>query len=351
MLALPDETRSKSLDLSVELVPGDRLKPEHLALWHSLQQSSLDVANPCFAPEFIQSVAAVRNDVEVAIIHRDGGVAGFFPFQRKGGRRAIPVGGIVSDYQGLICRPGFRFDPGQLLKACNLVSWDFDRLIATQSSFVRFHWFCEPSAQIDLSNGYAAYDEERRRAGTHQLRHCEYMLRRMERELGPVRFVGHSDDPAQLAQVLAWKSEQYRRSRWNDLFASKWACRLVQRIHETQKTEFAGVLSLLYAGPFLVAGHIGMRSRTIWHYWFPAYARQFARYSPGLVLLYKMIRHAEDLGLNCIDVGTGLSLYKKRLMNTSVSVAEGSVDRICCANLFRSCRRAARAIIRRVRVA
>lgn len=331
------------------LIAGDELRSEQIALWRSIQRSNPDLDNPCFAPEFVHAVAVARGDVEVAVLHENNAIVGFFPFQRKSWHRAVPVGGIVSDYHGIICRPGFQLDPRELLKACNLVAWDFDRLVSSQVFFAPFCRLSEPSAQIDLADGYEAFAAERRRAGTHQLRDCEYVTRCLERDLGPVRFVAHSPNPGLLTQVLAWKSEQYRRSGWNDLFATRWARDLVERIHATQKADFAGMLSLLYAGPVLVAGHLGMRSRATWHYWFPAYDRRFARYSPGLILLLHMARSAEDFGLRCIDLGTGLSLYKKRLMNASVDVAEGSVERPSLLRAIRSTRRSLGALLKRCR--
>jgi CelD/BcsL family acetyltransferase involved in cellulose biosynthesis len=165
------------------------------------------------------------------------------------------------------------------------------------------------------------------------------MARRLERELGPLQFIHDSDESAALAQVLAWKSEQYRSSGWDDLFSNGWARGLVERIHGVQTPRFAGMLSVLYAGPVLIAGHMGMRSDTVWHYWFPAYDRRFARYSPGMILLWKMAQAAPELGLRCIDLGTGLSLYKLRLMNVSLEVVEGSVETRSCLNLMRVGRR------------
>ena len=121
----------------------------------------------------------------------------------------------------------------------------------------------------------------------------------------------------------------------------------LERIHTTQSDGCAGRLSLLYAGDRLVAGHMGMRSRTVWHYWFPAYDRETARYSPGLILLLKMAQACEELGLRTIDLGTGITLYKKRLMNTSVPVAEGSVQRPSWLSLWRGARRKLRTLIER----
>jgi CelD/BcsL family acetyltransferase involved in cellulose biosynthesis len=329
----------------VNLIPGKAIDGALVRQWRALQESNPDLQNPCFAPEFTQAVAAARNDVEVAIIEELGNFVAIFPFQRKAGGRAIPVGGIVSDYQGLICPPNFSCDSRELLKTCGLISWDFDRLLATQQSFKPFHKLCEPSALIDLSHGYDAYVAERRAAGTEQIKKCMNLMRRLELEIGPIRFVPHSPDRSMLAKVLAWKSQQYRKTGWRDLFALKWGRSLVDGIHATQSDSFAGMLSLLYAGEKLLAGHIGMRSRSVWHYWFPAYDPQFAKYSPGLILLLKMAEHAPQIGLRTIDLGTGLTLYKRRLMNASISVAEGSVERPSWLSFLRAARRKAKRLV------
>jgi CelD/BcsL family acetyltransferase involved in cellulose biosynthesis len=341
----PSADCAEAKNCRVKLIPGEAIDSALLQCWRSLQQSNPNLQNPCFAPEFTQAVAAVRNDVEVGIIEDRGEIVAIFPFQRKAGSRGIPVGGIVSDYQGLICRSNFCCDPKELLKACGLISWDFDRLPATQQSFKPFHKLCEPSALIDLSQGYGAYVTERRAAGSEQIKKCANLMRRLELEIGPIGFVPHSPDPAALAKVLAWKSQQYRRTGWRDLFALKWGRSLVEQIQATQSENFAGMLSLLYAGNNLVAGHLGMRSRSVWHYWFPAYNPQFAKYSPGLLLLLKMAEHAPQIGLRTIDLGTGLTLYKRRLMNASISVAEGSVERPSWLSFLRRAGRKAKRLV------
>lgn len=329
----------------VNLIPGKAIDSTLIQCWRAIQHSNPDLQNPCFSPEFTQAVAASRDDVQIAIIEERRQIVAIFPFQRKAGGRGIPVGGIVSDYQGLICHPNFSCNPKELLKACRLISWDFDRLLATQQSFKPFHKLCEPSALIDLSQGYETYAAERRAAGTEQIKKCNNLMRRLQLEIGPIQFIPHSPDREALAKVLAWKSRQYRKTGWRDLFALKWGRSLVEQIHATRSENFAGLLSLLYAGDKLVAGHLGMRSRSVWHYWFPAYDPQFAKYSPGLLLLLKMAEHAPQIGLRTIDLGTGLTLYKRRLMNASISVAEGSIERPSWLSFLRAARRKAKRII------
>jgi len=341
----PPADSTKAENYRVKVISGNAIDSALLQRWRALQESNPELENPCFAPEFTQAVAAARNDVEVGIIEVGRKVVAIFPFQRKAGGRAVPVGGIVSDYQGLICGADFSCDSRELLKACGLVSWDFDRLLATQGFFKSFHKLCEPSALVDLSQGYEAYVAERRAAGSEQIKKCMNLMRRLELEIGPIRFVPHSPDRSALSKVLAWKSGQYQKTGWRDLFALKWGRSLVEQIHATQSESFAGMLSLLYAGEKLLAGHIGMRSRSVWHYWFPAYDPQFAKYSPGLLLLLKMAEHAPNIGLLTIDLGTGMTLYKRRLMNASIFVAEGSVERTSWLSFLRRARRKARQLM------
>jgi CelD/BcsL family acetyltransferase involved in cellulose biosynthesis len=333
--------------VEVSLLAGSRLDESLVRKWRELQAGNPDLASPYFSPEFTQAVAAVRDDVEVTVVREAGEITAFFPFQRSPGSIGVPVGGILSDYQGLICRPGCTCDPRELVRKCNLVTWDFDHLLVSQASFARYHRACEPSPQIDLSKGYAAYAAARRAAGSEQIKKCGNLARRLEREIGPVRFVAHSADSQLLERTLAWKSQQYRQSGQDDLFALGWPRALVKRVHATQTEGFAGMLSLLLAGERLVAGHFGMRSQTVWHYWFPAYDPEMAKYSPGLILLLKMAEHAPEIGIGTIDLGKGISLYKERLMNGSAAVASGSVELASLLALRRRAKRTLRAAIAR----
>ncbi len=324
--------------MKIRVIPGREIPPDLIGIWRVLQQSNPALVSPYFCPEFTQAVAAVREDVEIAVLEDGNRVVGFFPYQRGPQDVAVPVGGIFSDYQGLVCAPGFECDPRELLKSCRIVAWDFDHLLTAQTCFAPFHLHTEPSPQIDVSRGYETYAAGRRAAGSEQIKKCGNLMRRIEREVGPLRFVAHSADVTLLVRVLAWKSQQYLGSSKPDLFALGWTRPLVERIHAMQAEDFAGMLSLLYAGERLVAGHFGMRSWTVWHYWFPSYDEEIAKYSPGLILLLKMAEYAPSAGLRVIDLGKGLSLYKERLMSNAVELAAGSVE----LPSLRSFRRAAR---------
>jgi len=99
----------------------------------------------------------------------------------------------------------------------------------------------------------------------------------------------------------------------------------MEAILAAQSESFAGMLSLLYAGDRIIAGHFGMRSRTDWHWWFPSYDPTVAKYSPGLILLLEMARHAASVPLRTIDLGKGQARYKDQFKNAAVPLAMGSV--------------------------
>ena len=173
--------------MQITLIPGRELGRDLVDRWTELQRSNPLLISPFFAPEFTSVVAAARNDVEIALIQEGGEVVGFFPFQRESKTLGRAVGHPLSDYHGVICAPDLIFDPLELLRACKLVAWDFDHLLVSQRSFQPFHQFREFSPIIDLSEGFERYLEERKSFGSGLRRPLQFM-RKLEREVGPLRF-------------------------------------------------------------------------------------------------------------------------------------------------------------------
>ena len=128
-----------------------------------------------------------------------------------------------------------------------------------------------------------------------------------------------------LARLIEWKSAQYRRTGKTDWFSIPWVAALIERLHGVEAPGFAGLLSALWAGDELVAAHFGLRSRTVWHWWYPAYDRQYAADSPGLILDLAMAGHAEAQGLERIDLGKVCD-HKARLMSGCTELARGVVE-------------------------
>src|SRR5262245_16403971 len=114
--------------MKITLISARELSDDLVEIWGRLQCTNADLDSPYFHPRFTSVIASVRDDVEVAIAESDRRIVAFFPFQRERGVVGQPVGGCISDYQGLICARDFELSPGELLKHTQLASWHFDHL-------------------------------------------------------------------------------------------------------------------------------------------------------------------------------------------------------------------------------
>jgi CelD/BcsL family acetyltransferase involved in cellulose biosynthesis len=308
--------------MKISAIPARSLGDDLVRKWRALQQGNPDLRSPFFCPEFTLAVAAAREDVFVGLLEQEGEVVGFFPFQR--GERGVgkPVGWPMCDYQGIVASKETVWDAKQLLRGCGLVQWDFDHLIMSQLPFQSFHQARKESPILNLSAGYDRYAEEKRRSGSELFKQSARKTRKLGREVGPVRFEPELVDHATLDQLLCWWAEKWTSGRR----VREWAKQVLHTVLEKQTKDFAGVLSAVYAGDELVAMNFGMRSRTVWHYWFPAYNKRFAKYSTGIILLMKMAAVAPSLGIEVLDLGAGGGSYKSWVMNDAIPIAEGSVE-------------------------
>lgn len=330
----PAFTLPRADRMHVELIPGKQLTAEQCARWAETQSSNPALGSPYFRPEFTQVVAAVRDDVEVAIVADEQGTQAFFPFQRVGRSSARPVAGRISDFQGLIAPTGFRCDPLQLLAGCQLSSWRFDHLLCSQSDFAPYMWTYSESPYVELTGGYSQYLKDRK-SQTSEIATTERKLRKMEREVGPLRLEWNSTNRDDLQTLLRWKGDQYQRTGVRNLFTFDWIQAFFERLLQHQTPGLSGLLSCLYAGDRLVAAHLGMSSQHVLHWWFPSYDRELSKYSPGLGMILKIAEAAHEHGITRIDFGKGDEDYKFKFATGSDRVAEGSVDRSIGARLVR----------------
>lgn len=306
--------------------PGE-LGPEEIAAWTYMQRAMGSLASPFLCPEFAIAVDRVRPGARVAVLADGPEIAGFFPFQRRRLGVGVPIGSPVNNCQGVIHAPGVEWDARDLLRACKLSAWQFDCLAEGQEPFGRYVSAVAPSPAVNLTDGFPAYQEKLQ---ANYPKFCKDLARRrrnLQRKAGELRFVADSRDPAELRTLMAWKSEQYRRTGWIDFFDRPWIVDLVDDLFSTRTSHFGGLLSVLYAGETPVAAHFGLRHRHVFTGCYPAYDPHFARHSPGLILHLGRLDAIASLGVYLVDMGKGLERYKQTLKNHDLYVAEGLVTR------------------------
>ena len=321
----------------IKVIDARDLTTRHTAAWEEIRASNPNLRSPYFSPSFTRLVAAVRTDVRVAIIGKSSDPTAFFPFQVGRWRLGRPVGGALSDYHGPIASHDLALDIPELIARCGLAVWDFDHVPVAQREFAPHAKVQSHSPYMDLKRGYEAYCEQVRASGSKQVNKIGTLFRKLEREQGSLRFVMDTTDDLLLTRLMALKSDQYRESGTVDAFAYGWTRQLLRAIHETKEDGFAGLLSALYLGDEPIALHFGMRSKDIIHYWFPVYSANYAKFSPGLILLLKMAEQAPACRIRQIDLGKGDTMYKQRLMSGKTELLEGSVE---TPSLVKHCRSA-----------
>lgn len=240
----------------------------------------------------------------------------------------VPIGAWHSDCQGMVQSPGLEFDPQELLRACGLAVWEFNHLVEGQTRFEPYEVTNARSPIMDFSAGFEAYLEALLEKGRGKyVRNLIRKQRKLAREVGALRFVYDSQDHGALRTLMAWKSAQYVRTGKLDRFAQRWFVDVCDRLFATSSETFAGVLSMLYAGDEPVAGHFGLRSDRFMAYWVPAYDRQFAPYSPGLIVNLLLAEAAASRRIQHLDLGLGEQEYKQRFATGTLTVSQGRVTR------------------------
>ena len=302
--------------------PGE-LGEEALARWRAILAESSDLDRPFFHPEYFRVLHRAGRPIEIAQLEDASGRCAFFPFERQG-RSARPVGARLADFQGWIAPPEFDGDIDSVLRACRLSAWHFDhRLIRGDEPALGSK---AESPFADLSEGFDAYFEAHRSSGAGWTKQIPRKTRKLGREVGELRFEFDTRDPEVLTALREWKAAQRERTHTIDPLEESWASDAIERFLETRTSEFAGVLSALYAGDTLIAAHLGLRTQSTLHIWFPAYDPKWESYSPGMVFFLELLRAAAEDGITRIDFGKGDARYKSSLQTGVAWVSEGCVD-------------------------
>lgn len=302
------------------------LREDLCQLWAHYHAVSELESGPLLHPAYSRAVAAVRSDVEVAVIERDGEVQGFVPFQRDAFDVARSVGGRFCGQSGAVLRPGASWNPAELARRVGLRAMRLRFASISDPALRPYQTDVRAAPFLDLKDGFEAYRAESLASGSRIMRQIEQRMNKAEREVGSMRFEWQSDSDGVFDALLAWKAAQRRRSRSPNLLDLHWARAFVERLRHERDQSFGGVLSALYFGDTLAASHLSIRSRRVLHYLITAYNPDLGRYSPGLVCLVTVARvGSEREGIERIELGIGAERFKQRASNGAKTLADVTV--------------------------
>lgn len=325
--------------MRIDVVAPLELASEDVQAWRTLQGVRPEFENPFLSPDWARAAASVsgpdRRNGRVLVVRDEAGAGvGFLPV-RAGLFAALPIGAPMADYQALVAAPGVTVDPVELVRALRIPRLDFNHLLDGQPAFEPFVQGRACSQIIDISAGYEAYAAERRAGGHEILKDTAKKQRKLEREQDGIRFTAQSASQADFDTLLDWKRAQYRTTRQTDIFDAGWPLELLSGLFARPEPEFGGVLFTLHAGDKLIAAHFALRSRTVLHAWFIAHDAEFARYSPGVILIDHILRWASGAGVREVDLGPGDYRFKLQFANAVRNVTHGFVGVPSPASLVR----------------
>jgi CelD/BcsL family acetyltransferase involved in cellulose biosynthesis len=228
-------------------------------------------------------------------------------------------------------------DP-DLLRSAGLDAYDFDHLPSQLGRGTVSTVTDHGSPQMDLSDGYDSCVASKGESWKRGQRDMARKLRKMERELGPVRleFSTASNDLFDLHAAM--RNDLYRRMGLREDYCTGWKGEVLRSLRRTEGPDFRSVLSVLFAGGQPVAAHFGLTSFGTLHWWFPAYDLAVQGYSPGLQLIDHCARQAAAEGISTIDFGKGDDRYKRLFGDSCIALLSGSLCREgTYAAMTRSC--------------
>lgn len=313
-----------------------------LERWRTLAAATPGPRNPFLAPEYALAVGATRPQARVLVVEDAGEIVGFLAHELHG-RVAKPLGAGLSDCEGWALAPGIDVPVGMALRHAGLAGWDFDCLLEGQVPPEAYRTRPERSPVVELPHGYDPYLDELRGRSKKWLASTFRKQRKLEREVGEVRFEFASTDEAALRALMRWKSGQYAQMGEWDRFADPTIVALVTDLMRTPSPACSGALSVLYAGDVPIAAHAGIWSESVLSWWFPAYDPEYGRYSPGILVLLHLLEGAAKHGVGLVDLGRGAHDYKDATKTAEHTVVTGSVDAPTLSSLPRRAKRAARA--------
>jgi CelD/BcsL family acetyltransferase involved in cellulose biosynthesis len=303
----------------VDAIPADRLTREDRARWIAALDHA-PFSSPLLHPDFALLVAMSRPDVRILVAKDSRQRKAYLPLHKRPFGLARPIGSVFSDYHGMISEPGCTLQPHDLLSGGGL------------RGFRHFSMVTDP---LDVSSGQqvgifadtelgdtASLLQDKKPSRAKQLRRLD---RKLERDVGEISFSFDDPDSNAFEQLLTWKSAQFAATGRHDVLNVSWTRQMLCHLRQKGAGDLKGRLVTLRAGQHLASAEFGPCWRGIFHPWIAAYDADYAAYSPGHLLVQRLLAGMHDAGLRRYDLGPADAAYKSDFANGEVALSEGFI--------------------------
>ncbi len=320
---------------SAETAHPGAMSDSDLRAWRELLRATPSVQSAFLSPEWAFMVGSVQPGAGVCIVRRNGAPVAFYPYQSQSKFVALPLGGPLSDRQGVIAAGDVDIDLRRIVDAIGVGRVDFVAVREDDESFAPFARRSETRSLLMLRDSFKDYAEEMRKGGSKTLTKVGRLRRKLERECGELVFRVADDRDEALEAMIALKREQFQRTNQTDIFARKWVEDVMRQTHSSKADDCRGVLFTLEADGKLVGANYCLASGGNYHGWFMAHDRAFDAYSPGKVIFVDMIEALHQLGARELDLGSGQYDFKHSFSNATSNVVSGFIGRASASSFLR----------------
>ncbi|HEX7097054.1 MAG TPA: GNAT family N-acetyltransferase [Acidimicrobiales bacterium] len=138
------------------------------------------------------------------------------------------------------------------------------------------------------------------------VRESRRRAKRIEREVGPLRYSLRDPSPDAFDLCIEWKSQQFRSAGVASPLDDPRERRLLRNLVDNG----LAVVSSLRAGDRVIASHIGLDWQGVMHWWLPTFDRELRAMSPGRLLLEWVLQQCYERGDVVFDFLRGDAEYK-----------------------------------------
>lgn len=300
------------------------LTQDEIEAWDQLVTLTPDLRRAFLSRRYAAAVADTGADVCVLVGRENGSPSFFLPLQRQAGVAGRwgchePVGGVMTDYFGVVANESVRLDMSALLSATrghvNLCT--YTHLDETQARFGLIAAEHRLGLQTHLGQPAETFWARLREHDKKLVTDTERRERKLSAECGDITFEWQSSQPKDdLAWLMESKKQQYSRTGRESapLFEQHNVALLISLL-QSRDALCGGVLSVLRSPQGLIAAHFGLRCLDVMHVWFPVFDRAHAHASPGRILFKHMFAAAAQQQVHLFDRGEGDTPAKRDFAN------------------------------------
>ena len=312
--------------MMTKLVRYSDLDAGQLAALTAIRDADARFDSPFFDLEFARQLSLVRDDTRIAVLEDGQGLAGYWALHVRPGKWARPVGAVFSDWHGPVVRADLLSrDPAAWLAEAGLKGMTVNGLQLSGDRLSCEGGVAAVGQAVLGAGGAAAFLANQRDLFPKYAKNIRRAERLIDKEFGGMSFVADDRSEAALDWLLERKSAQYNATGLHDVLAPDWVQGLMRNLFACRAGRFAGRLSTLRFGEQLVAAELDLISDTIVHGWITVFDNEYARYSPGHLLIRDIICDMERTGHVMADMGAGEAAYKKYYETYTLPAKVGTV--------------------------